>query len=67
MKYLVRILAPTLIFLSFLQVLPAFGQEKKEEEPWKGKRADGTVITEEDLVKTLVKHLRWNITVGKKG
>jgi hypothetical protein len=64
MKYLVRISAPTLILLLFLQVLPASGQEKQREKPWTGKLEDGTVITKQYLAKILAEHKKWIETEG---
>ncbi len=67
MKYLARILAPMLIFLLFLQSLPTNGQENNEKEPWTGKLADGTVITEEDLRNVLADHQKWVFTDKEEG
>jgi len=66
MKYLARILAPTLILLLFLPVLPASGQEQGKK-PWTGKLNQGQVITEEDLRKIIEAHYKWLATEGKDG
>lgn len=41
--------------------------EEKPQQPWTGKRADGTVITKEELQKHLEEHKKWLETKGKEG
>ena len=56
MRSLARVLAFLVVGILVIHALPATAQEKQEKEPWTGKLADGTVITEEDLVKILTDH-----------
>jgi len=45
----------------------ALAQPPPAEKPWTGKKADGSVITKEDLDRILAKHEKWLKTLGKGG
>lgn len=67
MNRIVRIIIIVLICLVFVQVFPVTGQEKQEGRRWTGKYKDGTVITEEVLIRIVKKHERWIETDKKNG
>ena len=67
MNRIVGIIIIALICLVFVQVFPVTGQEKREGRRWTGKYKDGTVITEEVLIRVVKEHERWIKTDGKEG
>ena len=67
MNRIVCIIIIVLICLVFVQVFPVTGQEKQEGRRWTGKYKDGTVITEEVLIRIVKEHERWIETDAKDG
>lgn len=67
MNRIVRIIIIVLICLMFVQVFPVTGQEKQDGRRWTGKYKDGTVITEEVLIRIVKEHKRWIETHEKDG
>jgi len=45
----------------------ALAQQEPAAKPWTGKKADGTVITQEDLARILANHKKWLETDEKEG
>jgi len=54
------------LLATILIAAPSAATEKKKEEEWKGKLADGTIITKADLSKILMDHGLWLRTRGKE-
>ncbi len=66
-KLIIYILSITLVGILLLSTVSSNGQEGQKKEPWKGKLADGTEISEGDLSKILEEHKKWLETDGKEG
>ena len=60
-------LAIVLIIFALLQPTFVFGQDKSNKKPWTGKLADGTEITEKDLLHLIRQHKIWLESKGESG
>ena len=56
-----------LAMLSIVNVSPGLAQEIRQERPWTGKFADGTMVTQDNVAEILRQHVEWLKSEGKEG
>ena len=67
MQHLIRLVSLLLAAIFLIHILSTSGQGEQKKVVWKGRRADRTTITAEDLSKILEEHKRWIETDRKQG